>query len=83
MEVDGNKLMCLRNPWGHTEWNGDWSDNSEKWNTRIKNLVGFEGIEDDGIFWMEFNDYLKEFSEFYACLDLSQEKGWNVLCVKD
>jgi len=58
MEVDGNKLMCIRNPWGHTEWNGDWSDNSEKWNTRIKNLVGFVGPNEDGIFWMDFNDYL-------------------------
>ena len=57
VEAFGIKLVCLRNPWGHKEWNGKWSDYSYKWNSRFKNFVGFEGVKDDGIFWMEFNDY--------------------------
>ena len=24
-------LVLLRNPWGRSEWSGDWSDRSEKW----------------------------------------------------
>jgi len=61
VEADNNKLVCLRNPWGSSEWTGDWSDESEKWNKRLKNLVGFDGVKDDGTFWMDFNDYFKEF----------------------
>jgi hypothetical protein len=77
LEVDQIKFVCMRNPWGSSEWKGDWCDESEKWNKRIKNLVGFEGVNDDGIFWMDFNDYIKEFEDAYICIDLSGEKGWN------
>jgi len=28
--------MQLRNPWGHQEWNGDWSDESPTWTRRMK-----------------------------------------------
>jgi len=44
VEADNNKLVCLRNPWDPSEWTGDWSDESEKWNKRLKNLVGFDGV---------------------------------------
>ena len=40
MEIDGVKLICLRNPWGFGEWNGDWADDSELWTTRMKNMTG-------------------------------------------
>jgi len=73
----------LRNPWGSSEWTGDWSDESEKWNKRLKNLVGFDGVIDDGTFWMDFNDYFQEFCTAYICISLSKEKGWNELKIND
>lgn len=31
------RLMKLRNPWGKKgEWDGDWSDKSEKWTPELK-----------------------------------------------
>ncbi|KAJ4299309.1 hypothetical protein N0V90_004553 [Kalmusia sp. IMI 367209] len=30
-EIDGQRLLKLRNPWGRTEWTGRWSDGSEEW----------------------------------------------------
>ena len=30
------KLCKLRNPWGHKEWSGDWSDESDKWTDELR-----------------------------------------------
>ncbi|KAK5169004.1 uncharacterized protein LTR77_006313 [Saxophila tyrrhenica] len=54
------KLLKLRNPWGETEWNGDWSDGSKLWTpemmTKLNHTFG-----DDGIFWISYKDFLKHF----------------------
>lgn len=54
------RLVKIRNPWGQKEWNGDWSDKSEKWTPQLKEAVGFEAKE-DGIFFISFEDYIKFF----------------------
>lgn len=35
---DGNRhrLIQIRNPWGKKEWQGDWSDKSDKWTPKTK-----------------------------------------------
>jgi hypothetical protein len=59
-------IVCIRNPWGYFEWNGDWSDHSTKWTEEAKDLVGFvEG--EDGIFWMSFQDWSKYFVDLVVC----------------
>lgn len=60
------RLIRLRNPWGGTEWNQDWSDNSPLWTSAIKSAVGFVKA-DDGIFFMAERDYMKYFEETYIC----------------
>ena len=54
---NSHKLVCLRNPWGNSEWQGDWSDNSTNWTDGMKKKLGVEN-KDDGVFWMNFNDFL-------------------------
>ena len=38
---DGGRvqLLQIRNPWGDTEFNGDWSDRSAKWNLVDRKLL--------------------------------------------
>ena len=40
----------LNNPLGKGEWNGDLSDNSDKWNDETKDLFKFGERKDDGNF---------------------------------
>jgi len=65
VEVEGVKLVKLRNPWGNSfEWNGKWGDNSSSWdeNPEIKEQVGLS-VAEDGIFHMENCDFMSKYDE--------------------
>lgn len=79
--MDKIKLIQLRNPWAAGEWTGDWSDDSELWTTRMRNVLNWNLIDDDGIFWMEFGDFLEEFDDIYICRNLTESKGWKNISV--
>ncbi|OHS94729.1 Clan CA, family C2, calpain-like cysteine peptidase [Tritrichomonas foetus] len=64
-EVDGNKLIQMRNTWGNSEWKGEWSDKSSKWTPRMKRLLDFVDA-DDGVFWISFKDFTLNYQSFYA-----------------
>lgn len=54
------KLVKLRNPWGWVEWNGDWSDDWEGWTDELKEELNFTSA-DDGLFFINFEDFLTNF----------------------
>ena len=65
------KLMKIRNPFGEGEWNGDWSDNSNKWNKAAKKAFPeFSKAKDDGIFWIDFDNFCKYFQVVSICVPL-------------
>jgi len=68
-EVEGIKLVCLRNPWGDDhEWNGDWSDKSNMWD-RYPNVKARlrPRFEDDGCFWMSWQDFCHVWTQVEVC----------------
>ena len=63
-DSEGNNvyLFKLRNPWSLGEWNGDWSDKSNNWDSNTKNKVKFSDKQ-DGMFYMSDNDFFKYFAK--------------------
>ncbi|KAM6941231.1 calpain-9 [Lycodopsis pacificus] len=62
------QLVRVRNPWGQVEWNGPWSDSSREWNnvdTADKNRLLQKS--DNGEFWMEFNDFKRNYNKVEIC----------------
>ena len=60
------RLVKLRNPWGRGEWKGDWSDNSHLWSEKLRKKVSLKK-KDDGVFFMDFVDFKKYFSDMQIC----------------
>lgn len=74
-QINEKTLICLRNPWGSHEWNGDWSDKSSLWTPELKSTLNWEDKE-DGTFWMCAEDYLKYFTEI--CLSVPIPPTWHL-----
>ena len=72
-------MIRIRNPWGHQEWNGAWSDNDSKnWTDELRRELNHK-IEDDGEFFMDVNDYL----QYYKCTTITQYKtGYSTHMIK-
>ena len=64
--INGVRFIQVRNPWGTSEWNGDWSDKCAMWTDDLKVEIGHED-EDDGTFWMSWEDFTTWFSEVQIC----------------
>ena len=75
------RLVKLKNPWGNTEFNGEWSDYSDRWTPEIKAQCEYpeEENDDDGIFYMSFEDFIKCFSN----MDIAKlESGYQTTYIK-
>ncbi|ETS84658.1 hypothetical protein PFICI_02683 [Pestalotiopsis fici W106-1] len=63
VEIDGHRLLLLKNPWGKGEWKGPWSDGSKEWTAewlvKLNHRFG-----DDGAFWISYSDLLRKFQAF-------------------
>ncbi|XP_047321349.1 calpain-type cysteine protease DEK1-like [Impatiens glandulifera] len=69
-EVDGHKLVQVRNPWANeVEWNGPWSDSSPQWTDRMRHKLNkhVSHSKEDGIFWISWQDFQIHFRSIYVC----------------
>ncbi|XP_015196265.2 calpain-1 catalytic subunit [Lepisosteus oculatus] len=63
-------LVRVRNPWGHTEWTGPWSDNSwlEWAKVSAEEQARVQRVQQiDGEFWMEVSDFQRNFNMMEVC----------------
>ncbi|CAG5132389.1 unnamed protein product, partial [Candidula unifasciata] len=63
------KLIRVRNPWGNTQWDGEWCDGGDEWK-RVPEVVKKEldvTAQDEGEFWMSYSDFRKEYSCMIIC----------------
>lgn len=63
VEMDGQRLLLLKNPWGKGEWTGPWSDGSKEWTPEWMMKLGHR-FGDDGAFWISYADFLKKYQIF-------------------
>ncbi|XP_076607146.1 calpain-1 catalytic subunit-like [Chaetodon auriga] len=77
------KLVRIWNPWGDTEWKGDWSDKSDLWETvSDENRDECLKVHDDGEFWIKMEDFLEYFEDIDICCNSpnfveGDEHQWN------
>ena len=65
-DIGLERILDIRNPWGDTEWTGDWSDTSPKWTEALKQELHFTQAN-DGTFWMPYDMFQQYFSEVCIC----------------
>ncbi|KAH8893143.1 cysteine proteinase [Thozetella sp. PMI_491] len=63
VEMDGERLVLLKNPWGKGEWRGAWSDGSKEWTAEWLQKLNHR-FGDDGAFWISYHDLLRKYSVF-------------------
>ena len=64
------QLIKMRNYCDKFEWDGAWSDYDEiNWSPELKAKLGYTSRKDDGIFYMDFLDYVKMF-HYTSCSHL-------------
>lgn len=70
-EVEGYRLLFVRNPWACVRWKGSFSPGDAAWTTSIESACNYSSAEaarcDNGSFWIEWNDVIKWFSHLYLC----------------
>lgn len=64
--INGEKVIKLRNPHGKGEWTGPWSDSSPKWTPDLRRKYNVHDSV-DGTFFMPISSFKRNFIEVAIC----------------
>ena len=67
ININGEIILKLRNPWGKLIWKGDWSFESKKWTKELRDRYNYNKNPEDGSFYMCWKDFKKFFGEIIIC----------------
>ncbi|XP_053680934.1 calpain-7-like [Anopheles nili] len=73
-EVDGVKLLQLKNPWSHLRWRGNYSElDAVHWTPELQRTLGYDpklaATFDNGVFWIDYRSIINFFDVFYLNWD--------------
>ncbi|KAF9427135.1 calpain 7 [Podila epigama] len=69
-EVQGLRLLKVKNPWSHKRWKGPFSHlDADHWTAELKAELGFNQLtalkNDDGIFWIDYESVCTAFDTIH------------------
>eukprot|EP01103_Thecamoeba_quadrilineata_P012643 TRINITY_DN32_c6_g1_i2.p1 TRINITY_DN32_c6_g1~~TRINITY_DN32_c6_g1_i2.p1 ORF type:complete len:450 (-),score=111.83 TRINITY_DN32_c6_g1_i2:105-1454(-) len=71
-EINGLRLIKIRNPWGQHEWNGRYSDGSKEWTPQLRQQLN-QKDKNDGAFWMCFEDFMANWHTLTECFVFNED----------
>ncbi|KAF7256197.1 hypothetical protein EG68_05332 [Paragonimus skrjabini miyazakii] len=85
-EVDGKRLLLLKNPWSHLRWKGNFSElDSRNWTPELQAKLNFDRASaqsvDNGVFWIDYDSLCHFFDVFYV--NWSPDLFQHTTCVHD
>jgi len=63
----GLPFVLLRNPWGRGRWRGGNVERAPRYRTATGKSDGQVSEDSDGVFWMQYTDFLRQFSGVDIC----------------
>ena len=74
VEVEGVRLVKLKNPWSHLRWRGNWSElDTQHWTPTFRRALNYDPEDaanfDNGVFWIDWKSLLHYFDVLYMNWD--------------
>ncbi|KAF0307862.1 Calpain-7 [Amphibalanus amphitrite] len=69
-EVQGQRLLLLKNPWSHLRWKGNFSEMDQRhWTPSLRAALSYDPQSaqqfDNGVFWIDYESLCRFFDVFY------------------
>jgi len=59
-------MIRVRDPWGKSNWWGDFNTNSKKWTNYLKSKLSYKSLV-DGEFFITYEDFIMNFNSVTIC----------------